>query len=153
MTSHIILKLGDDWDGEKSFRAISCVTMAKGKPWWWRQSLRNTGNQFHAYKTFTSEMREGTTTINRTESLRTYQYTKLLNTFKAFYNGPPPVPILSHTNPIRTLNPYFKTHFNIIPLLHLRLANTLFSSGYRTKLLCSFPISPTPISTSSIWSS
>jgi hypothetical protein len=59
------------------------------------------------------------------------------------HKSPPLVPILGQLNPIHTFPPYFsKLHSNITLLLLLGLLSGLFPSGFQTKILYAFFISP-----------
>jgi len=49
---------------------------------------------------------------------------------------PPPVPLLSNTNPVHASRPhFFKIHFNIFLCLRLVLLSGLFPSGLPTKIV------------------
>ena len=59
------------------------------------------------------------------------------------HNSPPPVPILSHSNPAHASpSHFFKIHFNITPHLLLVLPSGLFPSGFPIKTFYAPLLSP-----------
>ena len=55
---------------------------------------------------------------------------------------PPPVPILSHINPIHAFPYHFLSHFLLFSHLQLGLPSGLFPSGFPTKILYAPPLFP-----------
>jgi hypothetical protein len=99
-------------------------------------------NVMRLYSTIRTNSMELNSSYEATSCLVTHEFPKMLWNPRGHYRihkSLPLVPITSQITLVHITPSYFsKTHFNIIPHLHLCLPNSLFPSGFATKILYVF---------------